>query len=189
MPAAFEVTKIDDAFLLPLRRMAKKKRASAAGEAVEWQQSRPDPDEDQRSPLELAQLHMARSMACIPDIKEEEELLVAEMRQKLNALLLYKYQHSKATRELAEVREALTNLQRGKQDDSPAAAAAAPAESNPFAAAVGKCAPPPAATGFSSASSSALVGYAGIRSAGIRQVGGRNRNSTSSGESMPHSIH
>ena len=89
------------------------------------------------------------------------------MRHKLNALLLYKYQHSKATRELAEVRQALTNLQKGKADDGPAAATAA--ENSSFA--VGKNLPP-------------ASGYAGIRSAGIRQVGGRNRNSTSSGESV-----
>ena len=88
------------------------------------------------------------------------------MRHKLNALLLYKYQHSKATRELAEVREALTNLQKGKVDDGPSAA-----ENGLFA--VGKNLP----AGLTSA-------YAGIRSAGIRQVGGRNRNSTSSGESQ-----
>ena len=87
------------------------------------------------------------------------------MRHKLNALLLYKYQHSKATRELAEVREALTNLQKGKVDDGPATA-----ENGLFA--VGKN----LQAGFAS-------GYAGVRSAGIRQVGGRNRNSTSSGES------
>ena len=89
------------------------------------------------------------------------------MRHKLNALLLYKYQHSKATRELAEVRQALTNLQKGKADDGPIAAAATGAENSSFA--VGKNLP--------------ASGYAGIRSAGIRQVGGRNRNSTSSGES------
>ena len=41
----------------------------------------------------------------------EEEALVQEVSQKLNALLLYKYQHSKASRELAEVRQALSNLQ------------------------------------------------------------------------------
>ena len=87
------------------------------------------------------------------------------MRHKLNALLLYKYQHSKATRELAEVREALTNLQKGKADDGPATL-----EHSLFA--VGKN----LQAGFAS-------GYAGVRSAGIRQVGGRNRNSTSSGES------
>jgi len=44
--------------------------------------------------------------------EEQEEILVREVKQKLNALLLYKYQHSKATRELAEVRQALLNLQR-----------------------------------------------------------------------------
>ena len=93
------------------------------------------------------------------------------MRHKLNALLLYKYQHSKATRELAEVREALTNLQKGKVDDGPATA-----ENGLFA--VGKNLP----AGLTSA-------YAGIRSAGIRQVGGRNRNSTSSGESQSHIWH
>ena len=99
---------------------------------------------------------------------------VAEMRHKLNALLLYKYQHSKATRELAEVRQALTNLQKGKADDDPIAAAATGAENSSFA--VGKNLP--------------ASGYAGIRSAGIRQVGGRNRNSTSSGESaLLESIH
>ena len=54
--------------------MAKKKKAPL-GESVEWQQSPSDPHEDQRSPLELAQLQMAKSMASIPDIKEEEELL------------------------------------------------------------------------------------------------------------------
>ena len=90
------------------------------------------------------------------------------MRHKLNALLLYKYQHSKATRELAEVRQALTNLQKGKAEDGPASL-----ENGLFA--VGKNLP----AGFTSASA---LGYAGIRSAGIRQVGGRNRNSTSSGE-------
>ena len=47
----------------------------------------------------------ARSMADLNNavtphgnMKEEEEILVQEVRQKLNALLLYKYQHSKATR-------------------------------------------------------------------------------------------
>jgi len=30
--------------------------------------------------------------------EEQEELLVKEVKQKLNALLLYKYQHSRATR-------------------------------------------------------------------------------------------
>ena len=93
------------------------------------------------------------------------------MRHKLNALLLYKYQHSKATRELAEVRQALTNLQKGKADDGPIAAAATGAENSSFA--VGMNLP--------------ASGYVGIRSAGIRQVGGRNRNSTSSGESA-HSL-
>ena len=102
---------------------------------------------------------------------------VAEMRHKLNALLLYKYQHSKATRELAEVREALTNLHRvGNVDDG---GQPATVENNLFA--VGKNLP----AGFTSAASA--LGYAGIRSAGIRQVGGRNRNSTSSGEyKLPH---
>ena len=56
------------------RRTAKKKKAPLA-ENGEWQQSPPDPHEDQRSPMELAQLQMAKSMASIPDIKEEEELL------------------------------------------------------------------------------------------------------------------
>ena len=55
--------------------MAKKKKAPLA-ESAEWQQqSPPDPHDDQRSPLELAHLQMAKSMASIPDIKEEEELL------------------------------------------------------------------------------------------------------------------
>ena len=41
----------------------------------------------------------------------EEEHLVKEVRQKLNELGLYKYQKSKAARELAEIRQALSNLQ------------------------------------------------------------------------------
>ena len=41
----------------------------------------------------------------------EEENLVKEVRQKLNELGLYKYQRSKAARELAEIRQALSNLQ------------------------------------------------------------------------------
>lgn len=41
----------------------------------------------------------------------EEENLVKEVRQKLNELGLYKYQRSKASRELAEIRQALSNLQ------------------------------------------------------------------------------
>ena len=41
----------------------------------------------------------------------EEEHLVKEVRQKLNELGLYKYQKSKAARELAEIRQALNNLQ------------------------------------------------------------------------------
>ena len=41
----------------------------------------------------------------------EEKNLVKEVRQKLNELGLYKYQRSKAARELAEIRQALSNLQ------------------------------------------------------------------------------
>ena len=59
---------------LSRRRTAKKKKAPLA-ESVASQQSPPDPRDEQRSPMELAQLQMARSMASIPDIKEEEELL------------------------------------------------------------------------------------------------------------------
>ena len=47
------------------------------------------------------------------DPLNEEEVLVAEVRQKLNALLLYKYQHSKTAKDLAEVRQALNSLQSG----------------------------------------------------------------------------
>ena len=38
--------------------------------------------------------------------QNEEEILMLEVRQKLNALLMYKYQHSKASRELSEVHAA-----------------------------------------------------------------------------------
>lgn len=48
-----------------------------------------------------------------PSSLNEEEVLVQEVRQKLNALLLYKYQHSKTTKDLAEVRQALQSLQTG----------------------------------------------------------------------------
>ena len=51
--------------------------------------------------------NLAKSVTNLPQadlLNAEEEVLVHEVRQKLNALLLFKYQHSKATRELAEVR-------------------------------------------------------------------------------------
>lgn len=55
---------------------------------------------------------LAKSVANLPQaIASEEQMLIQEVRQKLNALLLYRYQHSKATRELAEVRAALARLQ------------------------------------------------------------------------------
>ena len=57
-------------------------------------------------------LVLCRSEAnlCKPALNEEENL-VKEVRQKLNELGLYKYQRSKAARELAEIRQALSNLQ------------------------------------------------------------------------------
>jgi hypothetical protein len=148
-------------YSLPSRRMAKKTKKASIVESADWMQQQQQPSHQQPQ--------AAKSVASIPQasIKEEEELLVAEVRQKLNALLLYKYQHSKATRELAEVRQALTNLQHGNGETQ--------------AATTNKNVP----AGFAMASlSAAATGYGGIRSPGIRLVGatGRNRNSTSSGK-------
>jgi hypothetical protein len=57
-------------------------------------------------------LVLCRSEANLAKIaSNEEENLVKEVRQKLNELGLYKYQRSKAARELAEIRQALCNLQ------------------------------------------------------------------------------
>ena len=45
-------------------------------------------------------------------MEEEEAALFCEVRQKLNALNgMYRYQHSKAAQELAEIRRALNSLQ------------------------------------------------------------------------------
>ena len=57
-------------------------------------------------------LVLCRSEANLTKVaSNEEENLVKEVRQKLNELGLYKYQRSKAARELAEIRQALCNLQ------------------------------------------------------------------------------
>ena len=58
--------------------------------------------------------YMAQSVANLQrTLKEEEEAaLFTEVRQKLNALNgMYRYQHSKAAQELAEIRRALNSLQ------------------------------------------------------------------------------
>ena len=58
--------------------------------------------------------YMAQSVANLQrSLKEEEEAaLFTEVRQKLNALNgMYRYQHSKAAQELAEIRRALNSLQ------------------------------------------------------------------------------
>ncbi len=163
-------------YSLPSRRMAKKKKKASVVEA-EWQQPPASTEPAAAAPMPPS---VTKSLASLPQsaMREEEELLVAEVRQKLNALLLYKYQHSKATRELAEVRQALSNLQHGNRNVSasqqPPTATNSQANRGPAA-----ISPVPAAV----ASSSAFHGYNGIRSPGIRQqLGGRNRNSTSSGE-------
>ena len=67
-----------------------------------------------KKPKEDLAKSLAKSVANLQDPSEktdEEARLVREVRQKLNALGMYKYQHSKAARELAEIRDALRNLQ------------------------------------------------------------------------------
>ena len=58
--------------------------------------------------------NMAKSAANLQRslVEEEEAALFCEVRQKLNALNgMYRYQHSKAAQELAEIRRALNSLQ------------------------------------------------------------------------------
>jgi hypothetical protein len=112
---------------------------------------------------------LAKSVTNLPQaVVQEEQVLIQEVRQKLNALLLYKYQHSKASRELAEVREALARVQQSR--DSEGLSSSGMDEVDFYEQRI------------SQLKQTDTVFPMRVNNKHLSAIGGRNRNSTSSGK-------